>query len=583
MAKNLPLSLQKAKLVIVATISIVMLLSASSMAYAQAPTWQTAMAATGNFSSVQAVAADASGNVYLAGNFSGTVNFGSTALTEAGAGDLFVAKWNSISNSFVWAQRAGGSGFDHAQAIAVNGANVYVAGEIVSASANFGGATVAVSSSGNSEAFVAKLTDAGNSASFTWVQQTVSTKSAAAYGLAVNGTSVYVTGSFGIGTANFGAAKLTNSNTTSTFDIFVAKLTDYGANSSFIWASRAGGAATDYGFAVAVNGSAIYITGEFASPTADFGSVTLTNANTDASNDVFVTKLIDRGTSSSFVWAQQAGGTGNDGAFGLAVNGANIYLAGTFSSPTLNFGSTNLLNAGLSDVFVAKLIDTGSTSSFGWAQRAGGSGYDSSTSAAVSGTNVYVAGSFSSPTATFGAVTLTNTGTNTGDVFVTKLTDTGISGNFVWTQQAGGTGNDAANAIAVQGTAVYVGSVVAPPANFGNQVITNASITTRVGVVASLMDNQALATTSPAQVAGLELYPNPANAEATILLPFVPGATQATFILTDALGKTVLNNTVALPATGLHYLLNLVTLTPGLYALQVQAGATLTTRHLAIK
>lgn len=567
------------------SIVVALLLLVGSAAHAQAPpAWQTAMAATGNFSAVQAIAADANGNVYLTGEFSGTVNFGSIALTEAGDGDLFVAKWNSANNSFVWAQRAGGPGFNHPQAIAVNGSSVYVAGEIVSASAKFGSGTVTVSNSGNSEVFVAKLTDAGSSADFTWVQQTISTRAAVAYGLAVSGTSVYITGGFGTGTSSFGTTRLTNSSNSSTFnfDIFTAKLTDYGTSGSFVWASRAGGANSDYGLAVAVNGSAVYVTGSFASPTAGFGSVTLTNTNPDGSNDAFVTKLTDTGTSSIFGWTQQVGGTGNEIGYGIAASGTGVYVAGLFNSGSISLGSTTLATVGLNDAFVAKLTDAGSTASYTWAQRAGGTGNDFASSLAVNGTSVYIAGSFSSTAAAFGGTNLAATGTGTSDAFVAKLTDTGSGSSFAWAQQAGGTGNDYFNGVAVQGTFIYVGGMVTPPASFGSQTITSAPTGYGVGVVASIMDTQALAATLPAKALGIELYPNPTSAKAMVILPPVPGANQATFTLTDALGRVVRARTAALPAAGLQYPLDLAGLLPGVYALQVQAGTARAVRQLVI-
>jgi hypothetical protein len=82
---------------------------------AQTPTWQSAQAvaaATGAGSAVTATAVDAVGNVYLAGIFATTVTLGTTTLTSLGSTDVFVAKFNPVSNQFVWAQRAGGTNLD---------------------------------------------------------------------------------------------------------------------------------------------------------------------------------------------------------------------------------------------------------------------------------------------------------------------------------------------------------------------------------------------------------------------------------------------------------------------------------------
>ena len=53
--------------------------------------------------------------------------------------------------------------------------------------------------------------------------------------------------------------------------------------------------------------------------------------------------------------------------------------------------------------------------------------------------------------------------------------------------------------------------------------------------------------------------------------------------ITDALGRAVLTRMVATPATGLAYELNLAGLAPGVYVLQLHAGATQAVRRLVIE
>lgn len=121
------------------------LLLAEPAAHAQAPAWQAAIACAQGESQllfeVSALAADAGGNVYLAGSFAGTVSFGDIPLTSAGPdghSDIFVAKWNSASARFVWVQQAGVPNDDAATALTVSGTNVYVAGDFQGPSAGFG-------------------------------------------------------------------------------------------------------------------------------------------------------------------------------------------------------------------------------------------------------------------------------------------------------------------------------------------------------------------------------------------------------------------------------------------------------------
>ena len=529
--------------VLVRTLLAVLLLALRLPAAAQAPAWQSAVAvataaAAGNSSEVTATAVDAAGNVFLTGTFSNTVVMGSTTLTSVGSSDVFVAKFNPVSNQFVWAHRAGGTGGDFSSALAVDGANVYVVGSFLSSTASFGPVTL---TNANTNAFiydvfVAKLTDAGNTGSFVWAQQIGGTGEDYTYtgALAVSGSSIYVAGAFGSSTVVLGSTTLTNMGLQ---DAFVAKLTDAGNTGSFVWAQQAGGAGNDYAFTLALSGTSVYMAGEFGSPTIGLGTATLSNGGV---SDLFVAKITDVGNTASFTWAQRAGGTGRDYAGMLAVSGSSVYVAGSFASPSVSFGPTTLTNAGpatgLPDVFVAKLADAGSVGNFIWAQQAGGAGSDYATALALSGTNVYVTGDFNSPTAGFGSTMLTNAGAT--DVFVAKLSDAGSTGNFRWAQQAGGTANDKGAALAVSGTSVYVGgSFRSLMANFGTTTLSNANASNSLGFLASLTDPTLTPTAPSRALPPAQLYPNPARHTATLRLP--AGTAPAPLTLTDALGRTV--------------------------------------------
>jgi hypothetical protein len=544
-------------------------------AVAQAPAWQSAQAvavataaAINNHSVVRATAVDVAGNVFLAGSFTRTVMLGATMLTSLGDDDAFVAKFNPATNQFVWAQRAGGAGADEVNTLAVSGTSVYVSGEFVSPTADFGPVTLTnAGPNGNYDMYVAKLTDAGSTSSFIWAQRAGGTNFEAASALAVSGSSVYVAGYFTSATASFGATTLTNAGTAPNSDMYVAKLTDAGSTGSFAWAQRAGGTNDDQAFALAVSGSSVYVAGHFSSLTVNFGPATLTNAGPNGNYDTYVAKLTDAGSTSNFVWAQRAGGTGNDFATKLAVSGSSVYVAGYFSSPTAEFGLATLTNASTAfsyDMFVAKLSDTGSTGSFNWAQRAGGAGSDQAGALAVSGNSVYVAGYFDSFAANFGPAALTSVGSN--NVFVAKLSDAGSTGSFVWAQQAGGMGYDAAFALAVSGTSVYVaGYFTSLTASFGSITLTNAytGSSPTLGFLASLTDPTLTATTTSRALAPALLYPNPAHHAATLRLP--AGTTPAPLTLRDALGRTVRHYPV--PA-GYEAALDLRGLSAGLYLLQ---------------
>ncbi len=81
-----------------------------------------------------AIATDATGNIYATGTFSGTVDFnpgtGSNPLTSNGI-DVFILKLDAAGN-FVWANQTGGSGSETVESIAVDAlGKVYITGYYV--------------------------------------------------------------------------------------------------------------------------------------------------------------------------------------------------------------------------------------------------------------------------------------------------------------------------------------------------------------------------------------------------------------------------------------------------------------------
>ncbi|UOQ99319.1 T9SS type A sorting domain-containing protein [Hymenobacter sp. 5317J-9] len=535
-------------------------------AFAQAPNWSAAriVVAFPNRASatydptVSATAADAFGNVYMAGQFAGTVTIGSTTITSVGIIDAFVAKFNPATNQFVWIKTAGeAGGTTFPSALAVSGTNVYVAGDF-GTTTSFDG--INLISAGYDDVFVAKLVDAGSTASFVWVQRAGGTGRDYANSLSVAGMGVYIAGSFADNsnfTASFGSFTL---NSAGQNDAYVAKLVDAGASASFAWAKQMGGANGDAASSVWVSGTNVYVAGSFSSISVGFGSTTLVNAG---ANDVFVAKLTDAGNVGNFLWAQRAGDASNDYAYAMVVNGTSVYVAGSFSGLQSRFGSTSLTARGGPNVFVTKLIDAGSSGAFAWAQSCGSNSWAEGFALAVSGANVYVAGTFDSnfPGATFGNSTLVSTST---DAFVAKLVDAGSTGSFVWGQRAGGASVDRANAVTLSGPNVYVaGDFVSNTISFGSITLTNPVTNYYAGFLASLTDPTLTATMAAIPREPASLFPNPARRTATLRLP--AGTAPAPLTLTDGVGRTVRS----FPApTGVEATLDLRGLSAGLYLLR---------------
>src|SRR5690625_4537512 len=107
-----------------------------------------------------------SGDVFVAGTFSGEATLGSdTRLNARGTRDIFVARYNAAGN-LVWAQRAGGKYADSVNDIAADASgNVYVTGGFTN-KADFGAIDVESEKPEESDIYVAKLDGAGE---WVWV------------------------------------------------------------------------------------------------------------------------------------------------------------------------------------------------------------------------------------------------------------------------------------------------------------------------------------------------------------------------------------------------------------------------------
>ncbi len=420
----------------------------------QAPAWLWAkVAGESGGERAEAIAADAAGNVYVAGWFSSSaLTFGPTTLSSKGSADFFVVKYNT-SGTPIWAKSGGGSGWDWARAIAVDGnGNVYVTGRFESDSLILGSDTLL--RAGQDDIFVVKYDPNGN---VLWARRAGGTDRDGSTGIATDGNgNAYVVGWFWSTSIAFGSITLTNAGGTIPVDLFVAK---YDPNGNVLWARRAGGGGVDVANRVAADaGGNIWVTGRFRSSSITFGSTTLSNISSD---DIFVVKYDPNGNA---LWAKVAGGNGIDEAFGIAVDGSgNTYITGEHGSDMLAFSSTiTLANTGNYDFFIAKYDPNGNVL---WAKGATGTGREVAYSvAADSSGNVYVAGRFESTSLTFGATTLTNQGNN--DIFVVGYDE---NGNELWAMSVGAGGSDVATAIALDGVGngYVAGSFESASVSFG--------------------------------------------------------------------------------------------------------------------
>jgi hypothetical protein len=191
--------------------------------------------------------------------------------------------------------------------------------------------------------------------------------------------------------------------------------------------------------------------------TVDFGSTSLTSAG---NNDIFVTRTDPSG---AFLWAVRAGGTGNDGGYGVsALADGSAIVTGQFRGTATFGGITLTASGGSADIFVAKVDASGS---FVWASRAGDTSTDKAWYVSTLGDGSAIVTGWFLGTATFGGTTLVSTG-GSDDIFVAKID---ASGSFVWATQAGGTtSNDEGIGVSTlaDGSSIVTGTFEGP-ASFG--------------------------------------------------------------------------------------------------------------------
>lgn len=196
----------------------------------------------------------------------------------------------------------------------------------------------------------------------------------------------------------------------------------------------------------------IYVAGQFSGTNSFGGNNLVSNDDTN----LFVAKLDASGT--NWLWAKAVGGAGLDSANALAVTGTNIFVTGSFSG-TANFTVSNLVSAGGSDVFVARLDPNGN---WIWATRGGGTSNSfANTLVTDLNQNVIVAGDYSG-TVTFGSTTLTNGGGT--DLFLSRLSP---SGTWLEARRGGSANNDTAAALTRDDADVYLAGQFGGTANYG--------------------------------------------------------------------------------------------------------------------
>jgi hypothetical protein len=429
-----------------------------------------------------AAAVDAAGNIYLAGDFTGTLAFGGsagslTATSASGATPFipnsFVVKYNA-SGVAQWARQGGYRNYDtdndtFAHGVAVDGSgNVFITGAFFSET-RFNG--VPVTAAGIIDAFIVKYNASGT---IQWAIRGGGAAEDGGSGITTDASgNVYIAG-YLTGTATFDVSSVLGAGTISVTgtaggnnDAFVAK---YSATGVVAWVKSGGGSGADGASKVTTDASGnVYIGGYFNS-TAVFAatpsSISITSAGLA---DAFTAKYDVNG---NILWAKKAGGSGDDVGLIQAIAAdasGNVYITGAYSGTLTVAPLAAITSAGGNDMFLLKYNSAGLEQ---WIRSAGGAGNDYASGIATDALGaVFVTGRFSG-TGFFGTLPSINSA-GSEDAFLIKYDS---SGGDQWVQKAGGAGSDYGRVvfIAPSGAVFTLGNFV-PTAQFATQSLTTGN------------------------------------------------------------------------------------------------------------
>uniref|UniRef100_UPI0040490D7B T9SS type A sorting domain-containing protein n=1 Tax=Flavobacterium sp. TaxID=239 RepID=UPI0040490D7B len=356
------------------------------------------------------ISTDTSGNVYIAGNFQGTVDFDPSEtiynLTSVSPSspNAFLAKFDALGN-FIWAKSISVSSFK--SMVLDNLGNIFLVGNF-DGTVDFNpdpGVTFNLTANDETNVFILKLNSSGN---FEWCKTLVGdhnvVKKVNYDGLG----NILLVGTFN-GTVDFDPNSMESFNLTGFFYIFILKLTTSG---DFVWVKEIKGAVSQTSKNIAADSSGnIYISGEYYQELDEFNpfnsfvdfdpSEEVFNLDFEEGESGFLLKLDGLG---NFVWVKKImkfSSSGLQPAYNLSDfkidNQGNLYNYGYFSG-TVDFDPSEA-NYSFStpeserSMFVSKLDQSGN---FIWAKSLGNYSeylYTASMSLDAS-SNLYLSGTF---------------------------------------------------------------------------------------------------------------------------------------------------------------------------------------------
>ena len=319
------------------------------------------------------VTSDASGNIFITGEFRDSIDVGGIVLIEddGNGSTAFLAKYDSDLN-LLWALQSKVPTVDPFYCIPTGlevdpSGNAVLVGNFESDTLIFGTDTLF---SSNRDGYLIKADPSGN---ISWSLRLGGTSSDGPSGLDIdNNGNIFVTGYY-TSSMTLGAFTL---NSKGSRDVYVAKIDP---NGNVMWAVSAGGTGIDRAGELTLDPTGnVFITSNFKG-TMFFGADSLVN-NTNQ-NDGYAAKLDGNG---NWLWARAINGPGDDNGVSIEADSAgNLYVGGTFRD-TVIAGAFTLVSQGAEDLFLLKYDLNGSEQ---WMVREGTNSSDGLSEIIIDGEN----------------------------------------------------------------------------------------------------------------------------------------------------------------------------------------------------
>ena len=333
-------------------ISIVPLISK-----AQTPDWSWSHYGVGMYSFSQSynvgVATDFRNNVYSTGYNNYLVTIGGDSLANSGIATPYLLK-HSASGDLIWSRKPTYNSSAYSKAIAIdNIGNIYVAGTFDVPHIAFGTDTLRNDSIG-STVYLVKYDSMGN---VLWARSAVGLSEG--YGISIDDNgNIYMVGEFTTSTIKFNSTILTHDTGHRNQCVFVVK---YNPSGDVIWGKTSRYGTGYYWNVSAKENGCIYVTGIYHSASLNFGSTILTSRfSPSVEGEMF---LIKYDSSGNLIWGRNISGNYFENGSVVADGLGSVYVAGDFSSDTINFGTHYLvkdsLGYGVLNLFLAKYDSSG--------------------------------------------------------------------------------------------------------------------------------------------------------------------------------------------------------------------------------